>query len=177
MEFVRISDLRTCPEVKKLYHESFPVEEQVEFEKLFSGIFENYSLYSLCENGELIAMVHFKELKNFVHVNYLAVKQEHQNKGYGSAVLDFVKQNCVKKPLVLDIEELDEDAINFEDRKRRVRFYKKNAFKEGKYKFSWQGVLMTYMNTGEIDAEEFMTYIQIVFPTIKNVELKCESLL
>ena len=36
----------------------------------------------------------------------------------------------------------------------------------------WEGVFMTYMNTQAIDADEFMKYIQIIFPTIKDVKIK-----
>ena len=173
MKFEKITDLKNCEEVKQLYHASFPPEEQVDFEKLFSGVFEGYNLYAVYNpDGVFVALIHFKKLENFVHINYLAVKKEHQNKGYGSATLTFVKKLYDNKPLVLDIEEIDDSAANSFDRIRRVNFYKKNGFKEGIYKFLWQGVLMTYMNTESIDAEEFMKYIQIVFPTIKDVRFK-----
>ena len=91
MKFVKITDLNKCEDVKTLYHQSFPPEEQVKFDSLFSGVFTGYLLYALYEGDELVAMVHFKQLPNFVHVNYLAVKKEWQSKGYGSACLTFVK--------------------------------------------------------------------------------------
>ena len=172
MEIVQIANLRECRDVKELYQASFPKEEQVEFEKLFSGVFEGYEMFCIYDNNIIIALVHFKELENFVHVNYLAVKEEYQNKGYGSEFLSFIKKRYNQKALVLDIEEIDENAQNYKNRIRRVNFYKKNGFKTGKYKFEWEGVLMTYMNTEKIDAEEFMKYIQFVFPTIKNVRTK-----
>ena len=172
MKFVEINNLKRACDVKKLYQESFPVEEQVEFEKLFSEKFENYKIYAIYEeNDALVAMVHFNELKSFVHVNYLAVKKECQSKGYGSAFLTFIK-NLYKKPLVLDVEELDQTAPNNINRIKRIKFYKNNGFKEGVYKFVWQGVLMTYMHTQNIDANEFMEYIQTIYPTIKNIEKK-----
>ncbi len=172
MEFIKITDLKKCADVKVLYHDSFPIEEQVDFYSLFSGVFKDYELYAIYDKNKLMAMAHFKETEGFVHVNYLAVKSEYQSQGYGSAFLTFIKEKFNHKALVLDIEELDEQAINNLNRIRRIKFYKKNGFKEGKYKFHWEGVLMTYMNTGKINAEDFMRYIQIVFPTIKDVAKK-----
>ena len=47
MNFVKITDLKNCDDVKQLYYASFPVEEQVEFDKLFSGVFKDYVLYGI----------------------------------------------------------------------------------------------------------------------------------
>ena len=172
MKFVQIIDLNNCVDVKQLYHESFPIEEQVEFEKLFSGVFGEYKLYGVYENEILVAMVHFCGLDNFVHINYLAVKSDCQSKGYGTACLNFVKDLYSNIPLVLDIEEIDENADNNINRIRRIEFYRKNGFVNGKYKFMWQGTLMTYMHTKRINDDEFMKYIKVVFPTITDISLK-----
>ena len=114
-------------------------------------------------------MLHYNNAEHFVHCNYLAVSKEYQDKGHGSSILSWVKENYPGKSLVVDIEELDDTADNWENRIRRKSFYEKNGFTQGDYVFDWEGVFMTYMRCGEIDAEEFMPYIQIVFPTIHNV--------
>ena len=50
MRFVKINELIGHSEIKKLYQESFPIEEQVKFEKLFSGVFEGFELYCIYED-------------------------------------------------------------------------------------------------------------------------------
>ncbi|MBE5738979.1 MAG: GNAT family N-acetyltransferase [Clostridiales bacterium] len=169
MEFRRIEDLSKVKDIYELYLASFPPEERVPFDSLFSGVFEGFELYALYDNEHLVAMAHLNNTENFVHVNYLAVVKEYQCQGNGSDVLSRVKDMFKGKAVVLDIEELDEEAENNHLRIRRKKFYGKNGFVQGEHVFNWEGVFMTYMHCGELDGEEFMEYIQIIFPTIINV--------
>ena len=172
IHFKEIKELNNCEDVKILYEESFPPEEKVNFYDFFSGVFSNFQLYALYKAKALVGIFHFKDAKNFVHLNYLAVKSKYQNQGFGSKIISWLKKEFKNKSIVVDIEELDNSAANFENRIRRKRFYKKNGFVDGKHTFDWEGTFMTYMHYGPIDDEEFMNYIQKVFPTIKNIREK-----
>lgn len=172
MEFRKIKNLKTSLDIKQLYENSFPKEEQVDFFGLFSGVFKDFKLYGLYENNDLIGMAHFYNDKNFVHLNYFAIDKEHQSKGYGSFIISWLKRNFNNKAIVVDVEELDSNALNSENRIKRKKFYNKNGFIDGKYTFMWEGTFMTYMYTESICHIEFMDYIQKIFPTIKDVKEK-----
>lgn len=172
MEFRKITDLNTSLDIKKLYEDSFPKEELVDFYSLFSGVFKDFELYGLYKDKKLVGMAHFYNNKNFVHLNYLAIDKTCRSKGYGSHILSLLKERFNNKAIVVNVEELEDNIINQENRIKRKKFYYKNGFKDGKYCFVWQGVFMASMNTESIDAKEFMDYIQIIFPTIKNIKKK-----
>lgn len=171
MEMIEIKDLNN-KELELLYIDSFPIEERIDFSQMFSGVFENFKLYALYDKGILIGMAHYNETKNFVHLNYFAISKKYQNLGYGSYVISWLKKKYDNKAIVVDIEELSDLASNNENRIKRKRFYKKNNFSEGNYTFMWEGVYMTYMYTESINPDEFMEYIQIIFPTINTVKRK-----
>lgn len=172
IKFKKIENKKTCLDIKKLYIDSFPIEERVDFHKLFFGVFKNFELYGLYKDKQLIGMAHFNNTINFVHLNYLAVDRKYQNQGYGTEIISWLKDKFNNKTLVVDVEELDKNALNNENRIKRKNFYNKNGFVDGKYCFMWEGVFMTYMNTQTINPDEFMNYIQIIFPTIKDITIK-----
>ena len=172
MFFKKINDLTMATDIKKLYENSFPEEERTDFYGLFSDIYKDFSLYGLYENNKLLAFMHFNETKNFIHINYFAVDKSIQSKGIGSQCLDWLKSNFQNKALVLDVELPEKSAINNVDRQRRINFYNKNQFKFSEYTFNWAGSLMSPMYYGDLDIKEFIDYIQIIAPTITNVESK-----
>lgn len=172
MRFIEIKDLNNCEEVKKLYEDSFPKEEKINFSNFFSGVFKNFKLYALYKNKTLLGMFHFNNTQNFVHLNYLAISKDYQSNGYGSAIISWLKKEFKGKTIVVDIEEIDCSAPNNSNRIKRKNFYKKNGFVCGEYDFYWEGTFMTYMNCGELNGEQFMEYIQIIFPTIIDVKKK-----
>ncbi len=51
-----------------------------------------------------------------------------RSKGYGSAILEIIKREHPDKVLTLNIEPLDCNADNYEQRKSRLAFYERNGF-------------------------------------------------
>jgi len=171
MEFIEIKNLNNS-ELEALYIDSFPKEERIDFKDVFSGVFKPFKLYALYDNNVLVGMAHFNETDNFVHLNYLAVSKKFQSKGYGTSIISWLKEKYNNKAIVVDIEEVSELAQNNSFRIKRKNFYQKNRFVEGKYTFMWEGVFMTYMHTKKLNANEFMEYIQKIFPTIFDIKRK-----
>ena len=57
---VKIIELnKNDKQVKIVYEQSFPVNEKVEFEQLFSGIFKDFVLYGFFYNKKLLGFAHF----------------------------------------------------------------------------------------------------------------------
>ncbi len=164
-------DFEDRDKVKEIYIDSFPPCERVELEQLWKGVFKDFKMFAFYEHGSLLGIAHLCDTMDFVHLNYLAVVKEKRGQGIGSAILSWIKKKFSNKPIAVDVENVDKNAANAEQRIKRLRFYKKNGFNIGKYKFVWNGVKMFYLAFGDVDGKTFMDYIQIIFPTIKNIEL------
>ena len=64
---------------------------------------------------------------------YIVVNDKVQSQGYGTKILKQIMKENKDREIVLDIEPLDKDASNYEQREKRYRFYKKNGFKKTSY--------------------------------------------
>ncbi len=66
-----------------------------------------------------------------VMILYFAIEGQTRGKGYGSAILSYLKALYADKTLLLHIEPTDEvDAPNYAERCRRLAFYRRNGFVE-----------------------------------------------
>lgn len=155
--------------VKKVYKSSFPLNERVPFKNLFSGVFKDFALYGFYFEDILVGFVHLFDSDEFVHINYLAVANEFRNKGIGSYIINWLKNKFNNKSLVADVENIDHNAKNNEQRYRRLKFYYQNGFVDGLTEFDWEGTSMFYIYTNSISDVKFMKHIRTCFPTIKNL--------
>lgn len=169
MKYIECSDLATANDFKKVYFESFPKNERVDFNGLFSGVFKNFKLVGQYKDKKLVGMMHFLVKTDFIHLNYFAIMPDYRGQGYGSKCLSWLKRKY-KLPIVVDVEELDPKSKNYEYRIKRHRFYMKNGMKHGKYTFIWQGEFFTYLHYKDINPESFMKHITYIFPTITNIQ-------
>ncbi len=169
MRYIECFDLNNAHEFKKLYYESFPECERVEFEGLFSGVFVGSKLIGQYDNGKLVGMMHIIMKPEFIHLNYFAVKPECRGRGYGSKCLTWLKRKY-GMPIVVDVEELDPTSDNNEVRIKRQHFYMKNGMVHGKFTFDWQGVFFTYLHYKDVEPEPFRKHITYIFPTITNIQ-------
>ena len=73
-------------------------------------------------------MAYILQNEAVVYLFFLAVNPNIRSRGYGSAILQDVKDLAGNRPVVLAIEPMNEKADNFDQRLKRVRFYEKNGF-------------------------------------------------
>ena len=156
-------------QARKVYKNSFPVNERVPFKSLFEGVFKDFTLYGFYIDDVLTGFIHLLNAEDFVHLNYLAVAEGYRDKGIGSYIISWIKNKFDNKPLVADVENVDFGAENNSQRLQRLKFYYKNGFTDGVTEFDWEGTSMYYIHTNTISDEKFMEHIQICFPTIKNL--------
>ena len=64
-----------------------------------------------------------------IFITYIAINDEIRSKGYGSKILTYLKENNPTLPISLNVEMLDDNASNKEQRIKRVVFYERNGFK------------------------------------------------
>ena len=87
----------------------------------------------LYEQDTWIGFIYAKHYKDIVFVQFFAISESCRSRGYGSKVLDSLRDKCSGKRVVLNIEALDEQADNHQQRIKRKAFYEKNGFKSSGY--------------------------------------------
>ena len=115
-------------EFKRLYDASFPDNERIPFLRLYTQMDETRVFYAYYEKEKLIGLSFFYLLDDLAYLSYLAVEEKLRGQGYGSKILQRIKEDYRDCRIVLDIEEVKEDAGNYEERRKRKDFYLHNGF-------------------------------------------------
>ena len=85
------------------------------------------------EHDNWIGFIYNVEYMDIVFVQFFAISELCRSRGYGSKVMDLMRELHSGKRIVLNIEELDEKAQNHQQRIKRKAFYEKNGFKPSGY--------------------------------------------
>lgn len=148
--------------VHRLYRESFPVEEQMPYWALqWRSSKRNARLCGVFDGKEMIGMVSFLTEGNFLYLMYLAVAEEYRDCGYGSAILELLKQRYPQWPIMICVEPLDPQAKNYVQRQRRWRFYERHGFVKQPFKVK-EGVVVFDVLTcgGAVNPQWYMNLMK-----------------
>ncbi len=131
MELIR-KPLAQAPDqqaLRRLYHTAFPKYEQMPWWllRLLSlgrdvGVDGYYAGECLCGFTFSVAT------EQVLFILFLAVHEDRRGQGFGSAILTKLKEDYPGRAIVLNVELLDPEADNYQQRLRRMRFYGKNGF-------------------------------------------------
>ncbi len=116
-------------EIKELYFSSFPKHEQMPWWLMrLLATQPGVEIAGYYEEDLFCGFTYTVATEGMLFVMFFAVNGEIRGKGYGSAILGLLKQNHPGKTVLLNVEPLDENAENYDQRVRRFKFYKKNGF-------------------------------------------------
>ena len=114
-----------------------------------------------------IGLIYTTEFKDIVLVHFLAISESFRSGGYGSKVMDSMKVMHTRKRIVLNIEKLDKQAKNFQQRIKRKAFYEKNGFSSSGYFVKEPGEkLEMLIFGGSISKEEVEAMYKHLFGSI-----------
>ncbi len=124
-----------------LMKSSFPEKELVPFFllRLFS-MRKGASFLSFRDGEKFVGTAYLVEEEDNFSVFYLAVSPQMRGKGYGSMILDYVKEKGRGKNINLDVEAVDEGAENISERLKRVEFYRRNGIVDTGYRLYDNGI-------------------------------------
>lgn len=132
MKFIVKEVTKTIPEYKEISNlilRAFPKNEQFPMWLLrLWAKSKNIDFNAYFDDNTFCGISYTIQNRNMVFVLYLAVNDKIRSKGYGSAILSHLKEQYNNKPITLNVEILDENSDNYEQRVRRVEFYKRNGF-------------------------------------------------
>lgn len=152
-------------QVKKLFVTAFPREERPPM----------WMLTRRCRQGlaEFRAVVHEDRFVGLIYVigderiktlMFLAIAEDARGGGYGSEILKRVRENYPGVKLFLNIEPLDRNAPNYEQRCRRKKFYERNGLTCLDYQVREAGVTYEMMTYGEyVSKDEYEETMQVMY--------------
>ena len=172
LKFINIkNDKEYNKKVKRLYNLAFPKEERIPI-FLLNLLARNgkATFYGIFDNEKFIGLIYNIYHKDIVFIYFFAIDKEIRGQGYGSKVLEFIKQTYNKHRIVLGIEQIDKSSKNYTQRIKRKEFYIRNGFKEADYTIKEKKIIyeMLYYNENnqKVTLQEYKELIKDYFGRI-----------
>ena len=144
--------------IKNIYLKSFPKYERLPWWILrFLAVRKGIDITAYYDGELLCGFTYTVTEGNILFVLFFAVADTVRGKGYGSAILSYLKESNPGKSVLLNVELLDPSADNYEERVRRFRFYERNGFYDTKYDIEEVGGVFRVLATAPtFDNKEYL---------------------
>ena len=119
--------------IEELLKTIFPENELIKFKYLIKMTSRKNVKFLSYYDNQLLGISYTYKYKNLVFVLYLGVNTNFQSKGKGTKIINYLKESYKELDFVLNIEPIINDCSNYEQRIKRLNFYKKNGFFETNY--------------------------------------------
>ena len=153
-------------DVEPLFLSAFPEDERPPAKRYFS-LFKKKSniLYGFYEGKNFIGFASVTIYKDIAYIFFLAVTLENRNKGYGSAILSYIKNEYQNYTVLLCYEEVDDKYPDNDLRKKREEFYIRNGFIRNPFKSDEFNVVYqsAYYGSHEVSFEEYQEIFKMGF--------------
>ena len=146
LEIARNEDYK---DFKRLFFSAFPAEERPPyFFMKWTLKRRKGELLIAREDGCFIGFVFLVSYRDLVYLFFFAVEDGFRGRGYGSSILQLVKERYHGKRIFLAREPLDDRAENAVQRSKRRDFYLKNGFVDLPMKITEKGYRFDTMSVG-----------------------------
>ena len=142
---LEVAERQDYKKIKKLFLTAFPPEERPPF---FFLKRKAGQMLVAKEDGRFLGFVHLVCHKDLVYLFFFALEASHRGQGYGSQILQLVKEQNEGKRIFLAREPLDEQADNAAQRRSRHQFYLRNGFADLPIQIVEQGYVFDAMGIG-----------------------------
>jgi len=127
--------------VKELNIEAFPPEEYLDTDIIIDMSREyGFDFPAFYDDEKFVGFAAVKLHKDMAYLFLFAIEKESRGQGYGSRVIQKIKEMYPNYVQVVDFEMADKNAKNFEQRVKRKQFYLKNGYSETGHFLSYLGV-------------------------------------
>lgn len=150
--------------VLDLLQTEFPESEQMPIWLLrLLSLIKKIHFTAYYEGTEFIGLSFVSEGYRTAFVLYLAVSHEIQSKGYGSKIIQDIIASFPGKNVTLNIEPLDPDAPNYQQREKRLQFYQRNGFHDTGYTLEDNGDPYSVLTTGnEFSVDDYKNALRVM---------------
>lgn len=137
---------------ERINDEAFPLSERMSFDEIFDFASDtDTDVLGIYEDRKPVGFAVLLKNEESGYVYYIAIDSHTRSKGYGGAAIQKMMEVYSHLQLVLDFEEIDETAQNYEQRVRRKKFYLRNGFHEtGNYTILCDERFEVVCNGGEL---------------------------
>lgn len=148
-------------QIRRIYNSAFPRDERAPFFLIRRRARQGRSeMLTARENGELIGFACVVTYQDLAYLFYFAIDEKQRGKGYGSRILQQLKDRYLGKRFFLAREQLDETADNYAQRVKRHEFYLKNGLEDLPLQIKEASVIYDVMGVGgAVTPEEYDTLI------------------
>lgn len=155
------ADFEDLESLDRVNREAFPPEERIELNRLLMMAEANRVEFAAIYDGETFIGFYVLRIQvPIVYMYYLAIDRSKRSRGYGGQALKLLEELYPDCQIVLDLEKLDEDAENYEQRKARKLFYLHNGYYETGYYMSYLGMTFEVLcNSSSFDKESFQALL------------------
>lgn len=150
--------------VRALTREAFPPEEQVPVvDFLFLAQKKLLDFWALRCNGAFAGYLCVMAYGGMAYLSFLALLPRMRGQGLGSAALQALLRLYPACVQIVDLEPLDKNAANSEERERRRRFYLKNGYRATGYFLSYAaGTFELLCACGEFERARFQELLGVL---------------
>lgn len=121
--------LKEYRQVKQLYMRAFPKYEREPWLWLrLKSKYQRADFMVFYNHNQFVGFTYVIHSHGMHYILYLAVNDQVRSRGYGTRIINEIRQRYPQDSLVLDIEQPNPQAANNQQRLRRMRFYKRNGF-------------------------------------------------
>ncbi len=130
------------------YVSIFPKEERKEFKVLEDNFNKKITRFiKICENDIFVGffIINTTEKNQYIQLDYFAILEKYQNKGYGSKAIQILAEQIKKyNGIFVEVEKigLGKNEQDNQLRERRVKFYENLGFKKLNFDLKWYGSLI-----------------------------------
>lgn len=134
-------ELQDYGKIEKLAKEAFPPAEYLAPDKIVEmAQASDFDFWALYDEEWFAGYIAVRKYENMTYLFFLAIDAESRSHGYGSSAIETLKALYPNTQQVVDMEMLDENADNAEQRKKRRNFYLRNGYKPTGHFLSYFGV-------------------------------------
>jgi len=160
--------------IETLYTSTFPEAEQAPMWFLLRRAKKDHVEFNAYYDGDVLAgFTYLISHETLTLVMYIAIDANHRSKGYGSQIMNYIREAYPNNRIILNIEMEDENSENNAQRKKRKQFYIRNGYGSSGIFLEMKGV--TYealISNGDCTVREFLALNKkfmgsLLFPFIK----------
>ena len=117
-------------DISNIYLSAFPSNERPPLEWFYAAVnrYEENQVIGYYDNNEFIGFTYLVFYKDILYIAYFAVSEGKRNMGYGSKILEDIKNTYHRYVILLCFEEVDEKYSDYSNRLKRRDFYVRNGF-------------------------------------------------
>ena len=160
------------PQVKALYESAFPANERIPIKHLLDDKIKR-EFWAFFDGDLFCGFSNSITHGSITNIVYFAVVPELRSRGYGSKILQVIREQHPDTRIVVDIEveEDSKDAEELERRNRRRDFYLRNGFGSSPVDYVWQGEHYRLLTAGGIVTEkEFRNFWKEILKDIPGAK-------